>query len=109
MKTTTKKTAAKKKTKLTQPIYLVVWIDGGDGVGQIFAFCDVKEAKAKIKELERSLGANGEVGVSIKLISEGCIDLDWSSGHGVANTVSNCGKVTSLALVGNGDEDEDED
>ena len=105
MKKTTKKTAAKKKTKLAQPIYLVMWIDGNDGVGQIFSFCDAKEAKAKIKELERNLGANGEFGVSTKLVSEGCIDFDWSSGHGVANTVSNCGKVTDLVLVGNGDED----
>ena len=70
MEKTTKKTAAKKKTKLAQPIYLVMWIDL-DGGGQIFAFCDAKEAKAKIKELERDLGGGGEVGVSIKLVSEG--------------------------------------
>ena len=97
------KNAIKKSTNLAQPIYLVMWFDG-DVEGQIFVFCDAKEAKAKIKELERNLGGNGEVGVSIKLVSEGCIDLDWAS------PISNCGKVTPLTLVEKyEEEDEDED
>jgi hypothetical protein len=87
------KTAIKKKTNLAQPIYLVIWCNA-DCDQQIYVFCDEKEAKAKSKELERELGGNGEVGVRIKLVSEGCIDLDWD------NPISTCGKATPLSLGG---------
>lgn len=84
----------KAKTKLAQPVYLVI-TSNQDGDTEIHVFCDQKEAQKKSKELGKEIGGDGEVGVKVKIVSEGVISLSpW------LDPKSDCGSVSVLELTG---------